>query len=118
MERHRKIAASNGDQPGCSPLSGLAIDNCNCTRIREIDKNLIAAWIELEAFRMGAQCNVGNLPESLSINYRQSTLAISDDDLIRGRIHPNIVGIIVKIDFAGRRIICSQECAHRSVASV
>src|SRR5215472_4792360 len=56
--------------------------------------------------------------ESLGINYRQSTLAISDYDLIRGSIHPDIVGIIVEIDLSGRRIICSQECAHRSITRV
>src|SRR5262245_38373189 len=118
MQRHRKIAAGNRDQPGCGPRSGLAIDNCNCMRIREVDENLIVVKIELEAFRMGAQCNIGNLLESLGINYRQSTFAISDDDLIRGSIHPDIVRIIVKIDPSGSRIICSQECAHRSVARV
>ena len=84
----------------------------------EIDENLTACGIELKAFGMDRQWNVGDPLESLGIDYRQPAAAIPDHNLIGGAVHADIVGILAKINPTGRGIIRSGKNAHRSIARV
>src|SRR5712672_1482936 len=102
MECHRKIAARNFDRPAGRLLPGLAVDDRDRLRSRQVDEYLLAAGIELEAFRMGAQWNVGDLPERFGVDDRQSAIAISDEHLIIGGINPDVVGVIAQCDLSSR----------------
>ena len=56
--------------------------------------------------------------EVLGVDDGQAAIAISDQNLIGGAVHADIVGVLAKIDLPGRGIIRSRENAHRSVARV
>ena len=55
---------------------------------------------------------------SLGVDDGQAAIAISDQNLIGGAVHADIVGVLAKIDLPGRGIIRSRENAHRSIARV
>ena len=56
--------------------------------------------------------------EVLGVDDGQAAIAISDQNLIGGAVHADIVGVLAKIDLPGRGIIRSRENAHRSIARV
>ena len=117
-ERHREIFARDRDGPACRQYLGSTIHNGDHICLGEIEVHLTACGIELKAFRMDRQRDVGRPLESLGIDYRQTAAAISDQDLVGGVVHTDVVGILAKIDPPGRSIVCSREHAHRTVARV
>src|SRR5215813_11153435 len=80
VKRHREIAARCVHRPSGGLSSRLAVDHRDALRFWDVDKDPIAAWIELETFRVDAQADVSDPPGARGVDHRQATAAVSDDN--------------------------------------
>src|SRR5262249_56500019 len=90
VERHREIAAGRLHRPSGGLPSGLPVDHGDGLRFWHVDKDPVAALIELETFRVDAQSDVSDLPGTGGLEDRQATAAASDNNSLGGGPSPNV----------------------------
>jgi hypothetical protein len=99
-------------------LPSDAIEHDDCSRIRNVDEYLIGLAIELKALGMGRQWKNGRLPWAGAIDYRNGTAAISNQDMVAGRIDAYVVRIAAEIDSPGLHIVWPSVQTNRSIAAI
>ena len=80
------------------------IDHADLAKIRHVDEHLRV--VDLKAFRMPGEPDLGNLGAHRGIDDREGALAVPDKHSLARAIDPDIVGILAEIDtLDGREIL-------------
>src|SRR5262245_31041174 len=90
VERHGEICRSAASRPSCDLLPRRQIDDCNASRIGNVDISPPCISVELKAFRVRPQRDFGDLAASDGIDDCQRTTAIADDDLLVRLIYAHV----------------------------
>src|SRR5579885_548795 len=117
INRHREVCA-NVQRPLCHLALRIAVEHGDLTGVRHVRPYFCACRIELKALRMPLQLNFpGNLTLG-RINSCDGTAAISDINLVRLAIDPDIVGVLAELDPAYGRKIRALEETDRAVTRI
>ncbi len=117
IQGHGEIAAA-ARRPTRHCLSRGAIDDDDGLVSRIVDENAARASIELKAFGMRLELDVGDLASAGWIDDRQCTIAIRHKHAIADRIRAHVIGILAQRDPRDRSIIIPAENCSRSIAAV
>ena len=97
IEGHRKIRLRPAGHPRGHNRFGLAIDDRDLFRPRQIHENPAAVLFELERLRMRVQLDVRCLP-ALLVDRAECAAPVSDPDLVTSGVVAEIVRVVSERD--------------------